>query len=115
MQIVLLYCFLSYIQQSDFVVFRPCQQCHEVKIGNVCTRKLGSFCQDATVQEDFDEEKVGSVGTDIVQIVDEILAHGGAGAMPIPVPEICLQYMSPNWRMLFLKTILRASMRAGAS
>ncbi len=34
----------------------------------------------------------------------------GAGEMPMPVPDICCQYVSPNWMTLLRKIICRASM-----
>ena len=40
----------------------------------------------------------------------KIVAHGGAGEMPMPVPDICCQYVSPNWMTLLRKIICRASM-----
>jgi hypothetical protein len=47
------------------------------------------------------------------KMAKKMVAHGGAGQTPIPVPEICFKKVSPNLKRLFLKlkTILRAAMR----
>ena len=44
-----------------------------------------------------------------------MVAHRGAGDIPIPVPEICCQYVSPNWIRLFRKMIWKASVSAFVS
>ena len=40
------------------------------------------------------------------------MAHGRSGEMPIPVPEICCQYVSPNLKMLCRMIISSAFMSA---
>ncbi len=82
-QVILVNHFVRNIRLFYSAIFKSLEWLHEVEVGEVSCGKFGLVCQYDAVKKDFNQKQIGSEGSDIFGIVNEVASKSSLDSVGI--------------------------------